>query len=260
MRFIRPVDFENNSPDPPGGYQGQYLYDGETCRIIITRVPPGSQGPPNHRHPSGDQLYFVTGGETTIKLGSEVRRVGLHSLAFIPAGLPHHSWNDGTETETHIEVIAPPPSPRDRSTETTVSEDDLGLPYYTVAADDSLLGGDKFTVDWLLDRDRGASHMGLYRAEVPVGSGGPPLHFHDFDQFYFVLDGTLTVQIGLTRFDVERDHLVVLPAGVPHTQWNDGSVPERHIAILSPIPEQRSAPGRRWDVAVSLEQAAEEIR
>jgi mannose-6-phosphate isomerase-like protein (cupin superfamily) len=260
MQFVRPLDFDNASLDPPGGYQAQFMYNGESCRVIATKVPAGASGPPNHSHPTGDQLYFVLDGETTIKLGREVLKAPRHSLVFIPAGVPHHSWNEGDQTELHIEVLAPPPHPLARSTEPTDSEEANGLGYYIAQADDSRLGGSAFVVDWLLDRDRGGSHMGLYRAEVPAAAGGPPLHFHGFDQFYFVLEGTLTVQIGLTCYDVTPNNLVVLPAGVPHSQWNKGDVPERHIAILSPLPAERSRPGARWDVAVTLGEAPEEIR
>jgi mannose-6-phosphate isomerase-like protein (cupin superfamily) len=259
MEFVRPVDFDGSPVSLPGGYQGQFLYHGESCSVIATRVPPGVAGPPNHVHPAGDQLYFVTQGEITIKLGSETRRVGRSSLIFIPSGVPHHNWNEGRDTEVHLEVIAPGTLPTQPIVEPTESDDARGLGYYVREADPSKFGGTGFAQDWLLDRESGGRHMGLYVAEVPAGAGGPPLHYHPFDQFYFVLSGALHVQIGLTVSEVGPNHLVVLPAGVPHRQWNEGAVAEQHLAILVPLPEHPSSPEQPWDVAVTLEAADEVI-
>lgn len=259
MEFVRPVDFDGAPVSLSGGYRGQFLYHGERCLVIATRVPPGVAGPANHVHPTSDQLYFVTEGETTIRLGSETRKVGRDSLIFIPSGVPHHNWNEGGDTEVHLEVIAPAPLPTQPLAEPTDSDDPRGLPYAVREADPSKFGGAGFAQDWLLDRESGGRHMGLYVAEVPAGAEGPPLHFHPFDQFYFVLQGELHVQIGLTTSVVGPNHLVVLPAGVPHRQWNEAAVAERHLAILVPLPEHASSPEQPWDVAVTLAASSEVI-
>jgi mannose-6-phosphate isomerase-like protein (cupin superfamily) len=259
MEFVRPVDFDGAPVNLPGGYRGQFLYHGERCSVIATTVPPGVAGPPKHIHPTSDQLYFVTEGEITIKLGSETRKVGRNSLIFIPSGVPHCNWNEGGDTEVHLEVIAPTPLPTQPIAKPSDSDDAGGLPYYVREADPSKFGGGAFAQDWLLDRESGSRHMGLYVAEVPAGAEGPPLHYHAFDQFYFVLSGALHVQIGLTIFQVAPNHLVVLPAGVPHRQWNEGAVAEHHLAILAPLPEHRSSAERPWDVAVALEASHEVI-
>jgi len=71
-----------------------------------------------------------------------------------------------------------------------------------------------------------------------------PVDFTAFDR---------TRYVGLDRHVAEPGTLVVLPAGVPHRQWNEGRVPERHLALLSPAPE----PGRPLDVGVKLEATGE---
>ena len=80
---------------------------------------------------------------------------------------------------------------------------------------------------------------------------GPPAswHIHDFDQLFWVLEGTLTIDIAGERHAVPSGHLVVLPAGVPHRNWNEAVPAERHLAFLIPAPTQR--PVSR-PVAVSL--------
>jgi len=59
-------------------------------------------GPRNHAHPV-DQLYFVTDGEVTIKLGKDIHEAArrLRGCSFRPAS-PHHNWNEGSETEVHL--------------------------------------------------------------------------------------------------------------------------------------------------------------
>ena len=63
------------------------------------------------------------------------------------------------------------------------------------------------------------------------------MHTHEFDQFYFVIEGALEVQIGLDMQVVGPNTLVVLPAGVPHKQRNASETDiERHFTILVPEP------------------------
>lgn len=73
-------------------------------------------------------------------------------------------------------------------------------------------------------------------AQVGAGGAGPPMHLHTFDQLFFVLEGELQVEVALQRVVAPRHSLVVLPAGVPHTQWNDGPGTEVHLAVLVPAP------------------------
>jgi quercetin dioxygenase-like cupin family protein len=45
----------------------------------------------------------------------------------------------------------------------------------------------------------------------------PPLHTHDVDESYIVLEGQLTVQAGEERFELGAGGTGVVPLGVPHT-------------------------------------------
>ena len=74
------------------------------------------------------------------------------------------------------------------------------------------------------------------------------MHIHEFDQYFYVLEGTLDVEVALQKRRVEAGMLVVLPAGVPHRQYNTGDTAERHIAINTPGPEA----GRPWDYGVDF--------
>ena len=46
----------------------------------------------------------------------------------------------------------------------------------------------------------------------------------------------VAVAVALGRVVAERHQIVVLPAGVPHTQWNEGPDVEVHLAVLVPAP------------------------
>ena len=73
----------------------------------------------------------------------------------------------------------------------------------------------------------------------PPGKG-TGLHIHTFDQFYFVLSGTMHLQVGREVQTVDPFSYVLLPAGIPHRNWNEGPEMERHLAVL--VPEMLPAP------------------
>jgi mannose-6-phosphate isomerase-like protein (cupin superfamily) len=201
----------------------------------------------------------VVQGEISIELGAKTETVKTRSAVFIPAGLPHHNWNDGSEDEVHIEVIAPGVLPVQSLVEFADLQDTSVKPAFIQEADPAKLTGRDFGLDWLVNRANGAAHAAVYLAEVPAGKAGPPLHVHEFDQFYFVLQGTLSVEIGLQRYDVPPGHLVILPAQVPHRQWNDQDQTEQHLTVMVPEPTAPSSEDQRWDTAVELQLAAEQI-
>jgi mannose-6-phosphate isomerase-like protein (cupin superfamily) len=246
MNYVRTVDFGAYRRE---GYEFQILYNGEGCRVIASHVAAGATAPPHHVHPV-DQLYYIVRGEMQLQLGSERFVAGPDTLVYIPAGTPHHNWNEGAVDEFHFEVLAPTPSPNEPVMTPTESTDAGGRPYFVRPLSDdgfdAALPG--FTIQKLLQRSDGSEHMTLYVGAVEPGGAGPGTHVHRFDQFYYVLDGTLTGEIGLDPFTAEPHTLVVLPAGVPHRQWNESSATERHLALLVPEP----LPGEPWDIGVEL--------
>jgi len=254
MQYIRPLDFESAEITEEKGYKGKVLYSGETCIVVATLVPPGARGPKNHVHPM-DQLYFVTDGEVTVKLGKDELKAGVNAAVFIPAGVPHHNWNEGDENEMHLEIIAPG---NKAGREFSESDDARELPYAVVTpvADQTLTLEGGMTITPLVGPEQDSSSALIYIGGLPADAAGPRLHLHEFDQFYLVLDGLLGVQIGLEEYTVGPRNLVVLPAGVPHRQWNAGAGTERHLTIITPpsgVPNSESEP---WDIPVELHAAA----
>jgi mannose-6-phosphate isomerase-like protein (cupin superfamily) len=63
------------------------------------------------------------------------------------------------------------------------------------------------------------------------------MHVHDVDQHFFVLSGSMSLEIEGEQSRADPGTLVVFPAGVPHRNWNDGPEPTVHIAFNPPLPD-----------------------
>ncbi|HTE83107.1 MAG TPA: cupin domain-containing protein [Dehalococcoidia bacterium] len=255
MQYVRPVDFAAFKPTE---FHSQRIADRssgiESCICICTRVPRGTcttNGPHTH---SGDQFYYVTRGRMTLEIDGQVSTADTGSLVFIPAGSPHWNWNDGAEEEVHFELIVPSPeagapiSTTLAAVEKRPSTEPAPSPHVT-RLDPSGFNPERFSQLTLRGRSNGSSHCRFMVARVPPGGKSPDLHIHRFDQFYYLLTGTMQLQIGLAEMSAGADTLVVLPAGVPHRNWNNGAEDETHVSLQ--VPENRE--GERADYAVRLE-------
>jgi len=110
----------------------------------------------------------------------------------------------------------------------------------------------------LASRVTGSEKCRIGLSRVAPGAGSPSgLHIHEVDQLCYVLKGTLKMEIGTDPYEpgVEiktefvsagPNTLLVVPAGIPHRNWNDGPEAEYHLDILVPEPE----PGRPGSTTV----------
>ena len=90
----------------------------------------------------------------------------------------------------------------------------------------------------LLDHDSGARYCSINYIKTPAGGGSPAgLHTHEVDQIFYILSGTMSVEIEGVQYDAGPGSLVVFPAGVPHRNWNGGSEPTVHLAFNAPLPD-----------------------
>ena len=73
--------------------------------------------------------------------------------------------------------------------------------------------------------------------------GGPPdpprliapLHIHHRDdEAWYVLEGTLRVQVGDTVVEAPAGSSVFVPRGTPHTYWNPTTGLVRYLLIMTP--------------------------
>jgi mannose-6-phosphate isomerase-like protein (cupin superfamily) len=68
-----------------------------------------------------------------------------------------------------------------------------------------------------------------------LGNGGhPPLHTHDVDLFYVVLEGSATVRLGHGQHQAKAGEVIYIPAGFPHGSDNRSGAAEHHLEILIP--------------------------
>lgn len=259
MRAVRPIDWDSAQKRRDTGRLGHVLYSGESCYIMASKVPAGVEGADTHLHVS-DQIYYIVEGELEIELGDQTVTASAGQSVFIPAGVAHHNRNVSDSDEVHLEIIAPAvpagspladfvgdgPVPPHDGAQALVSSPAAPV-------------GDRISMSWLTRRNDGSEHVGLYIADMEPGKRGPITHIHDFDQFYFVLSGQLQVQVALEEHSVSPNSLVVLPAGVPHRQWNASAEPERHLTILVPEPPHPSSE-QRWDTVVEFSVADTQLR
>ena len=69
----------------------------------------------------------------------------------------------------------------------------------------------------LLRGEQSAGAVALVQNTVPAGWAGPPLHHHDFDEAFYVLDGTLTFQLDDELVSVGAGGMAFASRGVKHT-------------------------------------------
>jgi mannose-6-phosphate isomerase-like protein (cupin superfamily) len=63
--------------------------------------------------------------------------------------------------------------------------------------------------------------------------GGPGLHVHDTEEAHVLLEGSVQYRIGDKTFTAQGPYVARVPAGVPHTFMNVGTMPFNLIAVFA---------------------------
>jgi mannose-6-phosphate isomerase-like protein (cupin superfamily) len=90
--------------------------------------------------------------------------------------------------------------------------------------------------------DAAASGGGFALVEHPLAARtlGAPLHVHEHeDEYSFVLEGEVGVQVGDEIHYARPGDLVIKPRGVAHAFWNRTEAPARLLEIISPAGFER---------------------
>jgi mannose-6-phosphate isomerase-like protein (cupin superfamily) len=74
---------------------------------------------------------------------------------------------------------------------------------------------------------------------APSPGVGPPLHHHEFDEAFYVLEGELTFQLRDEIVRAGPGDLVFAPRGVPHTFANLSGAPARQLIVCTPAGFER---------------------
>jgi quercetin dioxygenase-like cupin family protein len=91
-------------------------------------------------------------------------------------------------------------------------------------------------VRFMIDPEQGE---GFSLVEHPIAprSLAAPMHTHKHeDEYSYVLEGEVGVQVGDEVRVAKPGELVFKPRGVPHAFWNAGDAPARLLEIISPAP------------------------
>jgi mannose-6-phosphate isomerase-like protein (cupin superfamily) len=100
------------------------------------------------------------------------------------------------------------------------------------APTETLLGG---SIAIRLRSEDTDGRLGLIEQVVPAGYPGPPLHVHpDFDETFYVIDGTLAFRIGADTVDAGPGTIAFVPRGTPHTFVNRSGAAVRSLVLVNP--------------------------
>jgi mannose-6-phosphate isomerase-like protein (cupin superfamily) len=82
----------------------------------------------------------------------------------------------------------------------------------------------------LAGRDQGLTCVAGFSMLQP---GAGALHAHkDADEVFIVIEGTLDFRLGDERFQVNADHTIAIPAGIPHSFVAVGPGPVRMYTFM----------------------------
>jgi mannose-6-phosphate isomerase-like protein (cupin superfamily) len=212
----------------------------DSAFVVYTRMAAGGRKRGLYTLPV-DETFLVFSGKLNVQLGTDEFVAEPETLVFVPAGVPHQVWNAGSSPEADLEVVTPAPS-RDLPSmmqPAKPSKIDNAAQYIRVPPPLGTLqagnrGGVGLNERVLASRATGSQHL-LERLDATLTGGGrAETHIHPFDQVYFIRTGTMTVQYGLAKFDIPPNSLLIIPAGMVHSNVNNTPNEESHVTLLLP--------------------------
>jgi quercetin dioxygenase-like cupin family protein len=215
---------------------------GGAIALVEVSVPPRWEGPPLHHHVF-DEGFHVLEGELTFQLGDDLRTGTPGTFAFARGGAVHTLANLGDAPARYLLVITPAGFEGyfDRSAaagpvpETIV----VGTPIDPSAgARAEPLPAPGAGINVLVRGADSDGRVGLMDNRVGPDAG-PPLHFHDFDEAFYVVDGELTFQLGDERGVRGPGELAFARRGVQHTFANLSGADGRTLIICTPAGFER---------------------
>jgi quercetin dioxygenase-like cupin family protein len=91
----------------------------------------------------------------------------------------------------------------------------------------------------LLRSEETAGVVSMIELSSDAGFAGPPLHRHDFDEAFYLLEGELTFQLGDEVFTRTAGELAFAPRNVAHTYANHSDAPTRALLVCTPAGFER---------------------
>jgi quercetin dioxygenase-like cupin family protein len=93
----------------------------------------------------------------------------------------------------------------------------------------------KLGIRFMIGGERTGGHFAMVEHPIGPRALAAPMHTHEHeDEYTYVLEGKVGVQIGEEVLVARPGDLVFKPRGVPHAFWNPADEPARALEIISP--------------------------
>jgi len=91
----------------------------------------------------------------------------------------------------------------------------------------------------LLRSEQSGGHLSMVEIVVPARSAGPPLHTHDFDEAFYMLEGELIFQVEDALITKRAGELAFAPRNVMHALANHSDADARYLLVCTPAGLER---------------------
>jgi quercetin dioxygenase-like cupin family protein len=91
----------------------------------------------------------------------------------------------------------------------------------------------------LLRSEHTGGRVSVTEIEVPPHTAGPPLHTHDFDEAFYMLDGELIFQVEDALVTKGAGELSFAPRNVAHALANHSDDAARYVLVCTPAGFER---------------------
>jgi quercetin dioxygenase-like cupin family protein len=91
----------------------------------------------------------------------------------------------------------------------------------------------------LLRSEESGGAVSVIESAVPAGFPGPPLHVHDFDEAFYVIEGELMFQVEDQLVTKGPGELAFAPRNIPHTFANRSGAEARYVLVCTPAGFER---------------------
>jgi quercetin dioxygenase-like cupin family protein len=91
----------------------------------------------------------------------------------------------------------------------------------------------------LLRSEETGGQVSLTDITVPPHSAGPPLHTHDFDEAFYMLEGELIFQVEDALATKGAGEVSFAPRNVAHALANHSDAPARYVLVCTPAGFER---------------------
>jgi quercetin dioxygenase-like cupin family protein len=223
------------------------LCDHDLLNLTWTRHAVGERGAEPHIHKHHTDAFYVLQGDVTFVLGPQLERMvaPAGTVVLIPPHVVHGFDNDGPAETRFLNIHAPGGGfvKNLRGHATTWDTHDPPADGGRPASDAVVRGpgeGDMLALgpnSLVFKAEVGDGDGTFYLGETTLAPGfpGPVPHRHaeHLDSF-FVLDGTLTLQLGDDQVEAPAGSYAVAPPGSVHTFSNPGESTVRALNIMAP--------------------------